>query len=58
MSDRTVPGEVVYMVKKKDTVKVARDARDGKFVTKDQLKKRPASTISQTVKKPKKSAKK
>lgn len=38
--------------KKKDTVKVARDARDGKFVSKDQLKKRPGTTISQTVKKP------
>lgn len=38
---------------KKDTVKVARDARDGKFVSKDQLKKRPASTVQQTVRKPK-----
>jgi hypothetical protein len=37
---------------KKDTVKVARDTRDGKFVPKDQLKKRPATTIAQTVKKP------
>lgn len=37
---------------KKDTVKVARDSRDGKFVSKDQLKRRPATTIQQTVKKP------
>lgn len=39
--------------KKKDTVKVARDAGDGKFVSKEEAKRRPKSTVTQTVKKPK-----
>jgi len=36
---------------KSDTQKVARSAKDGKFVTPDYAKKHPSTTVVETVKK-------
>lgn len=34
-------------------VKVVRDARDGRFVRKEEAKRRPATTVTETIKKKK-----
>lgn len=41
------------MAKKKSTRKVHRDAVTGRFVTEDYTKKHPRTTVTETVKRPK-----
>ena len=41
-------------VKKGGTVKVARDAKSGEFVKPSEAKKRPGTTVTETVQRPKK----
>lgn len=41
-------------VKKSGTVKVARDAKTGEFVKSSEAKKRPSTTVTETVRRPKK----
>lgn len=42
------------MTKQKDSFKVGRDAKSGQFVTVKEAQRRPATTVVETIKKPKK----